>query len=297
MSDYRSADTPWFPAQEDVFAKHFGPSPPRVDVRVAAQSHRGRVRPNNEDHFVVIERHRGRTVLMSNLPAGYLKSVDDVAYVMAVADGIGGAAFGELASMLALRSAWEQAPSSIKWTWIVTPAEIADLKERIELVFQRMHGDLLERGRQAPGYAGMGTTLTGAYTVGLDAFFAHVGDSRAYRFHAGKLARLTHDHTKAQAYLDAGLPVAHKSWYHTLTNCLGGNEAPIVVEFHHVHLAAGDQLLLCTDGLTDEMADEEIEAILCRGTPPAEAVQALVALALDRGGRDNVTAILARYET
>jgi protein phosphatase len=296
MSDLHSADTPWFPAEGDVFARHFGPSPPRVHARFGARSHPGLVRTSNQDHYVVIERHRGRVVLMTSLPEGYLRPADDIAYLLAVADGIGGAAFGELASKLALRSGWEQVANAIKWTWIVTESEIEDLKERISLVFRGMHEALLERARQEPAYAGMGTTLTGAYTVGPEAFIAHVGHSRAYLFHAGVLTRLTRDHTKAQDSLDAGLPVASQSWYRTLTNCLGGHGQPVWVEFHHFRLADGDQLLLCTDGLTDLVPDEEIAGVLVRGVPPQEGVEALVALALARGGRDNVTAILARYE-
>jgi protein phosphatase len=296
MSDHHNAETPWVPREEDLFAKHFGPSPPKVQPRFGAVSHPGLVRVNNEDHFAVIERHRGRVVLTTNLPEGYLTSADDIGYTLVVADGIGGSAFGELASMLALRSAWELAPNSIKWTWIVTDAEIEDLKERLSLVFRRMHEELLERARGEPAFAGMGTTLTGAYTVGPNAFIAHVGDSRAYLFHDGALKRLTRDHTLAQDALDAGVPIASQSWYHTLTNFLGGTGQPVWVEFHHVRLADGDQLLLCTDGLSDEVTDAEITEVLARGVAPREAVQALVAMALARGGRDNVTAVLAQYE-
>src|SRR4051794_31420897 len=273
MSNSRSDDTPRFPTEkEDVFARHFGASPPRVHARFGAVSHPGLVRASNEDHYLVVERHRGRVVLMTNLPEGYLRSLDDVAYLLVVTDGIGGEAFGELASMLALRSGWEQVANAIKWTWVVTEMEIANLKERISLVFGRMHEELLQRGRQEPMYAGMGTTLTGAYTVGPEAFIAHVGDSRAYLFHGGILTRLTRDHTMAQDALDAGLPVESRSWHHTLTNCLGGTGEPVWVEFHHVRLADGDELLLCTDGLTDRVSDEEIAAVLARGASPGEGV-------------------------
>jgi protein phosphatase len=296
MSDKRGDDTPWFPTEGDVFARHFGPSPPRVHARFGAVSHPGRVRPSNEDHYLVIERHRGRVVLLTNLPEEHLRPADDVAYLLAVADGMGGAAFGELASMLALRSGWEQMPNAIKWTWIVSDAEIANLQERIGLVFQRMHEELLEQARRHPAYAGMGTTLTGAYTVGPEAFIAHVGDSRAYLFRESNLTRLTRDHTRAQDSLDAGLPVAPRSWHHMLTNCLGGTGQPVWVEFHHCRLANGDQLLLCTDGLTDMVRDEEIADVLARGAPPRDAVEQLLALALARGGRDNITAVLGRYE-
>jgi protein phosphatase len=197
--------------------------------------------------------------------------------------------------MLALRSGWDQQPSAIKWTWIINDHEVEDLKERVELVFRRMDRALLERARAEPGCKGMGTTLTGAYTVGPHAFIAHVGDSRAYLYHQGDLTQLTRDHTLAQECRDLGLPVLARSWYHTLTNCLGGGNKEIRVEFHHLGLEHGDRLLLCTDGLTDMVSDVEIAGILARHTHPQEAAQALVDLALERGGKDNVTVVLAQY--
>jgi protein phosphatase len=281
---------------DDLLAKHFGPSPPPMSVKFGAMTHVGRVRTNNEDHYLVLERRRTRAALLTNLPEGMLSHADDIGYILAVADGMGGPAFGELASMLALRSGWEQAPNTIKWTWIITDREIDELKERVELVFQRIHQALLERARVEPALEGMGTTLTGAYTVGPEAFIGHVGDSRAYLYHDGKLTQLTRDHTLAQQCLDAGMPVPCRSWYHKLTHCLGVSEEALRVEFHHFHLADGDRLLLCTDGLTDMVRDEEIAAILSQDIHPQETVRALVDLALEHGGKDNVTVILAGYE-
>jgi protein phosphatase len=289
------ADTDQFPALNDPLTRHFGPSPPPVRVTFGGLSDRGRVRENNEDHFAIIERRRSRTVLLSNLPEGFLSAADDTAYLYAVADGVGGHAFGELASMMALRSGWDQSTNAIKWTWIINDREVEDLKERVEIVFRRMDEALRQQARQSAQRSGMATTLTCAYTVGPEAFIAHVGDSRAYRYHGGKLLRLTRDHTLAQACLDAGQPVPHRSWHHMLTNCLGGSIEGVEVEFHHLSLADGDQLLLCTDGLTDRVRDEEIAAILGRAAQPQEVTQALVDLALERGGHDNVTVVLARY--
>jgi PPM family protein phosphatase len=282
-------------AFEDPFAKHFGPSPPPVAVMLGAMTHPGRVRPNNEDHFVVIERRRTRRVLLTNLPEGFLPRADDAGYVMAVADGLGGAAFGELASMLALRSGWEQAPSTIKWTWIVNDKEVEEFRERLEITFRRMDQALLQRAREQPECKGMATTLTGAYTIGPEAFIGHVGDSRAYLFHQGKLVQLTRDHTLAQDCLDRGFPVLARSWHHKLTNCLGGDDRELHVEFHHFRVEDGDQLMLCTDGLSDMISDKEIAAILSLGGPPMETAKALVDLVLERGARDNVTVILAQY--
>lgn len=295
MSDFHNADTPPFLLAGDVLSRHFGPSPPPVCVNFGALSHVGRVRTNNEDHFLVVERRRSRSILLTNLPDDYLRPADDTAYVLAVADGVGGHAFGELASKLALRSGWEQAPSAIKWSWIITDREIEELREHLELVFRHMDQTLLEQGKLDPDCAGMGTTLTGAYTVGPEAFIAHAGDSRAYLYHQGTLTLLTHDHTLAQQCLDAGQPIPSRSWYHILTNCLGGSEREVQVEFHHVHLADGDQLLLCTDGLTDLVRDKEIADALGQPAPPQEICQTLVELALARGGTDNVTVVLAHY--
>src|SRR5437016_4424276 len=134
----------------DPRAKHFGPSPPPVHVQFGALSHPGRVRTNNEDHYMVVERCRTRKLLLTNLPEGCVHAADDIGYVMAVADGMGGAAFGELASTLALKSGWEQAPNTIKWTWIVTDQEVQELKERVELTFRQMDKEILERARVQP---------------------------------------------------------------------------------------------------------------------------------------------------
>jgi len=295
MNPSSTIETVEIPALEDPLAKHFGPSPPPVRVQFGAVSHPGRVRPNNEDHYLVIERRRTRKVLLTNLPEGFLRPADDAGYVMAVADGIGGAAFGELASMLALRSGWEQAPSTIKWTWIINDREIEELKERVGIIFRRIDQVLLERARAEPDCKGMGTTLTGAYTVGPEAFVAHVGDSRAYLYQQGHLTQLTRDDTLAQDYLDRGFPVLARSWYHKLTNCLGGDDKDVRVEFHHFRVADGDQLLLCTDGLTDMVPDEQIAGVLALHGPAQETAQALVDLALECGGKDNVTVVLAQY--
>ena len=295
MMEFHNADTAELSVVDDLLAKHFGPSPPPVYVKFGALSHPGRVRPNNEDHYLVIEQRRTRSVLLTNLPEEVLRPADNTGYVLAVADGMGGAACGEIASMLALRSGWEQAPGAIKWTWIITDREIEELKERVEIVFRRAHQALRDRAREDPACAGMGTTLTGAYTVGPEAFIGHAGDSRAYLYRAGALTQLTRDQTLAQAYLDLGIPVRVRSWRHVLTNCLGAQNHEVEVDFHHVRLADGDQLLLCTDGLTDLVPDEEVAGVLARHADPQEAARALVDLALDRGGRDNVTVVLAHY--
>jgi protein phosphatase len=145
----------------------------------------------------------------------------------------------------------------------------------------------------------MGTTLTAVLTAGLDALVAHVGDSRAYLFRGGALEQLTRDHTVAQRLMDTGaLPsVASATGFmrHVLTNCLGGGSHDVKVETYPLRLADGDRLLLCTDGLTDMLGAEEIRDVLAQHPDPQEACGALVDRALDHGGKDNVTVVLARY--
>ena len=295
MTEKPADETAELPSADDLFARHFGPRPPAVRVEVGAATHAGLVRDNNEDHYAVVERRRTRTVLSTNLPDGFLPAADNAGYTMVVADGMGGRAFGELASGLVLRTGWDLGPQALKWTWIVTDREVEDLKERLELTFRQMDQALRDAGRLKPDCAGMGTTLTGAYTVGLDAFVAHVGDSRAYLFRAGRLVQVTRDHTLAQQCLDLGMPILLASWRHALTNCLGANDRELEMEFHHLRLDDDDRLLLCTDGLTDMVTDDDIASVLAGHEGSQAAAGALVAKALEGGGRDNITVIVSRF--
>ena len=115
----------------------------------------------------------------------------------------------------------------------------------------------------------------------------------------GSLQRLTHDHTKAQQFVDAGLFAsvgeAPRIMRHILVNCLGGKDEDVQVETMHLPLVHGDKLLLCTDGLTDMVADAQIASILNQHAVPVEACRALVETALEHGGKDNVTVVLACF--
>jgi len=150
-----------------------------------------------------------------------------------------------------------------------------------------------------PGLSGMGTTLTLAYSIGAVLFVAHVGDSRCYLGRAGVLHQLTHDDTVVQALLEKGLvspsQAADHSLRHVITNVVGGDAQGVSIEVHRVALEAGDVLLLCSDGLTNMLSNERIQAVL-DGTPDPEQVCAeLIRLANEQGGTDNVTVVAARY--
>jgi protein phosphatase len=145
----------------------------------------------------------------------------------------------------------------------------------------------------------MGTTLTLAVTLGTDLFLSHIGDSRAYLLRREKLHQLTKDHTLAQALIEAGIAGADdtstRAMRHVLTAALGSTGERTDPQVQRLHLSDGDQLLLCTDGLTEMVADNDIAAVLANANSSQTACQALIDLALAGGGRDNITVVLARY--
>ena len=147
--------------------------------------------------------------------------------------------------------------------------------------------------------SGMGTTFTGAYVVDRDLFVMHVGDSKAYLVRGDELTKITRDHTLAQEYADLGMipqeEVDRHRLHHVLTRAVGAHEETPVGDFHHVRLEEGDRLLVCSDGLTDMTGPQEIQAVLHRYAKSELACRALVDLALERGGRDNITVIVAGF--
>jgi protein phosphatase len=272
-----------------------------VRIRFGALSHPGRVRPNNEDHYMIVRRSRSRQVLATNLPDGVLGPANEAeAFTLALADGMGGMDFGELASQLALRIGWDLGAQEIEWPLQVNADVAREVMEKFEAYAQLIHRALQAQGKHNPKLAGMGTTLTVAYTVGLDAFIGHLGDSRAYLFRQGVLAQLTSDHTLAQHLVDTGAFASDalelRRLRHVLVNCLGGGQSAIRVEVQHLALLNGDSLLLCSDGLTDMVSDSQIARTLAQVSVPQDACQALVEQALEAGGKDNVTVVLARYQ-
>lgn len=290
---------PTEPSLDELAAKYFGVETVPVRVEFGALSHCGLVRTNNEDHYSVVRRYRSREVLLTNMPPESHSIRKDEAYALAVADGVGGAAFGELASMLALRTGCELTGQAFNWNFQLSEPEIADLEEKMNVCMQLIHRRIKNEGQANTGYRGMGTTLTGAMTVGLDAFITHVGDSRAYLFRRGTLHRLTKDQTLAELMASLGLIAtvdeAAQRFKNTLVSCLGGNFDKVDVQTTHVVMEDGDQLLLCSDGLTDMVSDADIASILAHPSAPQARCQELIDAALNGGGKDNVTVVLGKY--
>jgi len=272
----------------------------KVKVDFGAVTHAGKVRKKNEDHYLVVRLGRSLEPLMTNMPEGQLPDhFAEYGYGMVVADGMGGAAAGEVASRMATNLLIKLVIDAAKWGRRIDKEEAEALLERMDGYYKSIHLELVSQGEINPAITGMGTTLTIAYSFCSDLFVGHVGDSRAYLFREGQLRQLTHDHTVAQKLADQGeIPqeaVAKHRLRHILTNVLGGHSGPVMTELEQFQLVDGDRLLLCSDGLTEMVKDDDIAAVLRDIESPQEACDKLLNLALNAGGKDNITLTIARY--
>jgi protein phosphatase len=264
-------------------------------------SHQGKVRANNEDCYLVARFSRAMQPLLTNLSAAdFPEPLEEVVYGLLVADGIGGAAAGEVASRLAASTLTGLVLSTPDWVMLRGEREAARAMERMAERYRAVDAALKVEGWVDPELAGMGTTMTVAASLGDELLLGHVGDSRAYLFRGGQLYRLTRDHTCAQALADAGLipqeAVPRHRLRNVLTRALGGaSPGRVEADVERIDLLDGDQVLLCTDGLTEMVADATLEIFLRHSGTAQETCQALVQAALQRGGKDNVTVVLARY--
>lgn len=269
-------------------------------VDVAAASHIGRVRPVNEDYYLVMRFRRSLEKICTNLTGDIpLGNYDVTGYGMSVADGLGGMAGGELASRTALTKLVELVVETPDWILgLEEPAKVETVLARMTERFFRVDQSLKKHVDDDPSLSGMGTTLTVAAILKNDLIIGHVGDSRAYLFRSGVLTQLTRDHTVAQELIDAGISGATdavtRSMRHVLTAAIGSLGNRIKPEVQRLQLRPHDQVLLCTDGLTKMVDDQTIASTLRTAASASKACEELTSLALSVGGRDNITVVLAR---
>jgi protein phosphatase len=272
----------------------------RAQVDLAALSHQGLVRHANEDHYLVLRFGRTLETVQISLPADQLPArFEEVGYGLLVADGLGGVAGGERASRTAISALVSLVLHTPDWVLSTEPQAAEEAMRRTAARYRRIHEALRKQGRADPALARMGTTMTLACSLGPSLIIGHVGDSRAYLLRDGRMCQLTRDHTVVQSLVDAGQltpgQAEHHPLRHVLTASLGGGVDSCEGDFQRAGLADGDQLLLCTDGLTSMVDAGAIMGVLRGAASAGEACQALVAAALDNGGQDNVTVALARY--
>lgn len=262
----------------------------------------GRERRSNEDRFLIASPVSALWMPREGSHAGALGYAEITGDLFAVADGIGGHTGGAQASALAIETMSTFFLSTLKWVFALGgPDALGDgMLEQLQAVLRWADNRVREEAASHPRLREMGSTLTMAYRYGSHLYIGHVGDSRCYVLRGGQLHQMTHDHTVVGELLRQGLlsaqDAARHAARHMITNALGGLTPDLQTEAHRIRIRAGDVVLLCTDGLTDMTTEKEVAAILQRSPNPKEACENLVHLANDRGGRDNITVVVAAFD-
>ncbi len=272
-----------------------------VRVDTSGLSDRGLRRAGNEDHFLVAQIDRTWRTLQTNMPAdAFPSTVTDSITAQIVADGMGGAVGGAVASRTAIATFVDIVLRTPNLILRLDKQNAKDVLTRMAARFEQMKQALEEAVRLDPTLSGMGTTMTLAVNFRADLLVAHVGDSRAYLLRKGHLERLTRDQTMVQSLLDQGAisaeELAHHPMRHVLAGVLGTKGKPIDVELRFIGLEDGDQVLVCSDGLTEMVAEAVIAEALAAAPTAEAACHRLVELANSHGGKDNVTAVVSRYQ-
>jgi protein phosphatase len=259
-------------------------------------SHTGKVRSANEDHFAVMTLRKSVELRASNLQDASI--VDRLqkpeVTIMIVADGVGGAVGGKIASGVAVRSVVEYLAEAVGCVQDFDVDREHAFLDHLSRAVERGHERLKDMFQTQGGPA---TTLTMVTLVWPRGYVVHVGDSRGYFLRNRKLKQFTRDQTMGDYLVDIGAVTeqhAEKAGlYNVLSSAVGGDLVPTVGV---VDLADGDALLLCTDGLTKHVSDERIVEILGSSPSSENAAQMLVDAALEGGGTDNVTVVVAKAD-
>jgi len=254
----------------------------------------GLIRHDNQDAFLIANLETGEIATMS---APSLVSVHTAPFILIVADGVGGAASGALASSIAtetilteLHRWWHKVPKR-------TPESIeAALKRGIDSANRA----IFQKANTSPEHHGMGTTTTLALVLDGEAFIAQVGDSRAYLVRKGSAKQLTKDQSFVQRLIDAGRMTAKEAAQSEHRNIILqalGPEEKVVTDFYRVKLENDDFLILCSDGLSNQVSDEDIGRLAKGSGQPEDVCEALIEEAMHTGAPDNVTVVTARLRS
>ena len=272
---------------------------PREDeIDVHGVTHPGKVRKNNQDHFVLCSLRKQLVLRFSSIPdaTAIMGESERLASLAMVADGVGGAAQGETASRMALQAVTQYVSRATRCYFGAAEDDDQALLNALQEGAGHCHAELLRLGEEDADYRGMATTLTLYLGVWPRGYLLQVGDSRCYMLRDGELTQITRDQTMAQAMVDAGAmkagDAAESSLAHTLTSSIGGQETHPKVT--RLDMTWGNVLLLCSDGLTRHVPDERIRDVLRAMTSAKQACETLLQEALDGGGSDNITIVVGR---
>lgn len=231
-------------------------------MEYAVKSDVGMIRKNNQDSYLVFDHDQ---------------------HIFAVADGMGGHKAGEVASAMAIQTIREYR------------GQTEDITKMLADLFKEAHQNIIQQGNKDEDCRGMGTTLTMAIVHDNLLYVGHVGDSRAYLYRNQQLLQLTTDHSLVNELLKTEQITPEEAHNHPQRHLLLqalGVEAELNIEINCFSLEKSDIILLCTDGLSDMLVDDEISSILYTDSSLEDKVAALMEIANAKGGIDNITAIL-----
>jgi serine/threonine protein phosphatase PrpC len=272
---------------------------PRDDeIDVYGLTHPGKLRTENQDHFLICALRKQMVVNLTSLPDAeeLLGGSERLTLLMMVADGVGGGSKGEEASRIALEGVTKYVSHSMRSYYAASSADDREFFEALQEGALQCHAELLRRGEEDPEYRGMATTLTLYLGVWPRAYLLQVGDSRCYLLQNGVLRQVTRDQTMAQELIDLGVitpaAAAGTRYERTLSSSIGGRQtAPVVTRFD---LTWNTVVLLCSDGLTKHVSDQRIGEQLRRMTSAKQVCEDLLQDALEDGGTDNISLIVRR---
>jgi protein phosphatase len=272
---------------------------PTINISLHAQTDIGMVRHGNEDNFLVVDLSTAETwtAERSGDPPKKLLSFPQGHYgsVIAVTDGMGGALAGEVASQMAVNAVRER-----MLQFQATPAfSQYPFHERLRLSIEQANLLINIESQNNVEYTGMGATFTAAGLDGDIAYLAQVGDSRCYLMRQGKIAQVTKDQSLVSQLVEAGHITEEEAEAHTYKNVILqalGAQPRVNVIVDRVRLRRNDTFLLCSDGLSGKVKGPEMLKILLEHHDIKEACDALIKLANERGGEDNITVLIARFD-
>jgi len=270
----------------------FGRSKP-IRVEVFGKTDLGRTRDHNEDRFLVADLTRKAASL---LPDVRRHDIGPRGTLLVVADGMGGAAAGEVASEMATDTIYAHLVKTWNDEDEVTPQRFAyRLKEAVEVANASIHA----HAKAHPEVRGMGTTTTAAGLLNDHLYLTQVGDSRAYLIRGGQAHQITKDQSLMQRLVEAGELTEEEAAQSERRNIILqalGPDPKVKVDLTYQEVRRGDILVLCSDGLTGQVKKEEIGQMVSSTPDLSAACDKLIALANERGGPDNITVVIARFD-
>jgi serine/threonine protein phosphatase PrpC len=283
----KAAATP-APAKAEPKIASLGAGP--IRLRVFGRTDVGQIRDHNEDNFVVADLSLGSRDI---LDPSHAQLVGDRGVLLGVCDGMGGAAAGEVASQLAVDMIFQRMMAG------EPPADRNDLAARLVAAIEAAGARIFAEAKADRTRRGMGTTSTAAALLDDHLFLGQVGDSRGYLLRGEKLVQVTRDQSLANQLIEAGQLTEEEAetFEHSniILQALGTTDS-VQVDLTYVQVKRGDVLMLCSDGLSGMMRNEEIREVLRAYTDPAEACRELTDRANQAGGHDNITVVVAKFE-